>query len=71
MEIEEIKKKLKSYSVDDIVLSDHALIRCFQREIAKENILNNLLNPENIIDIKEEKSKYKKWKEVQVSVRIK
>jgi len=59
MEIEGIKKKLKSYTVESIALSDHTLIRCFQRGITKENILDNILKPEKLIDIIEEESKYR------------
>lgn len=58
MELEEIRKKLKTYTEDDIMLKEHALLKCFQREITREMIIDNLLNPEKLIDFIEEKSKF-------------
>jgi len=60
-----MKKKLRSYSEGHIILKEHALIRCVQREITKEMIIKQLLNPENLIDIIEQEAKYaeeKKYK---------
>lgn len=65
MDIEEIKKKLKSYTEEQIILKEHTMIRCIQREITKEMIVKQLLNPENLIDIIEQEAKYlveKKYK---------
>jgi len=53
-----MKKKLKTYTEDEIVLKEHTLIRCFQREITRELIFTNLLNPEKLIDIIAEESRY-------------
>ena len=58
MNLEEMKKKLKTYTEDEIVLKEHTLIRCFQREITRELIFTNLLNPEKLIDIIAEESRY-------------
>jgi hypothetical protein len=38
-------KKLKLYSEEDIVFSDHALIRMVQRQIDKSEVIENILNP--------------------------
>jgi hypothetical protein len=58
MNLEEMKKKLKTYTEEQIILKEHTLIRCFQREITRELISTNLLNPEKLIDIIEEVSRY-------------
>jgi hypothetical protein len=62
MNLEEMKKKLKNYTEEQIILKEHALIRCFQREITRELIFTNLLNPEKLIDIIEGESRYKEEK---------
>jgi hypothetical protein len=65
MNIEEMKRKLKSYTEKQIILKEHTMIRCIQREITREMIVRQLLNPENLIDVIEQESKYsgeKKYK---------
>jgi hypothetical protein len=56
MDIEEMRKRLALLNEKDISISDHTLVRCFQREITKALIVENLLNPEGLIDIIEEVS---------------
>jgi hypothetical protein len=58
MNLEEMRKKLETYDENDIILKEHALIKCFQRGITKEMIVDNLLNPERLIDFIEEESKF-------------
>lgn len=58
MNLEEVRKKLKTYNENDIILKEHALIKCFQRGITREMIVDNLLNPERLIDFIEEESKF-------------
>jgi len=60
-----MKRKLKSYTEAQIILKEHAMIRCAQREITKETVVKQLLNPENLIDVVEQEAKYvgeKKYK---------
>jgi len=58
MNIEEIKKKLKTCTEDDIILKEHSLIKCFQRGITREMIIDHVLNPEKLIDMIEQEPKY-------------
>ena len=58
MNLEDIKAKLRNYTEEQVVLNDHSLIKCFQREITKDMILDNLLNPERLIDMIEQEPKY-------------
>jgi len=58
MNLEEIRKKLKTYNENDIILKEHALIKCFQRGITREMIIDNLLKPERLIDFIEEESRF-------------
>jgi hypothetical protein len=62
MNLEEMKKKLKTYTEEQIILREHTLIRCFQREITRGLIFTNLLNPEKLIDVIEEEPRYKEEK---------
>lgn len=43
-----VVEMLKSYSEKDIILSAHAEIRLFQRQINKEEVINNILNPKRL-----------------------
>jgi hypothetical protein len=51
-------KKLKLYSVRDIKITSHAEIRMIQRQINKEEVLNNIINPKRLeYAIKEDSQK--------------
>jgi hypothetical protein len=54
MNLEEIKKKLKEYKPEDIILTHHTEIRLLQRNIPRKTVKENLLNPEKLIDFTEE-----------------
>jgi len=58
MNLEEMKKKLKTYTEEQIILKEHTLIRCFQRGITREMIIDYLLNPDRLVDMIEQESKY-------------
>jgi len=50
LEIEELKKKLINYKREQICYNEpHFSLRCAQREISKNLIEENLLNPNNLI----------------------
>lgn len=40
-----VKERLKSFRKEDIIISDHALIRIVQRQINQEEIVENIINP--------------------------
>ena len=42
---EYLLKKLKSYSIKDIIISSHAEIRMIQRQISAEEVIDNIINP--------------------------
>ncbi len=54
MNIEEIKKRLKEYKPEDIVLTHHTEIRLLQRNIERRIVEENILNPEKLIDVIDE-----------------
>lgn len=49
MRIGQMKRKLKKYATDDIIFSDHVLLRCKQRKISKKMIITNIKNPKKLI----------------------
>lgn len=52
-----VKKRLKEFRKEDIIITDHALVRIIQRQISEKEIIENLINPERLyVAIKEESS---------------
>ena len=39
---------LKSFKRKDIIISDHALVRMFQRQISQEEVIENIINPRRL-----------------------
>ena len=53
-----VKKRLKSFTRENIIITDHAMVRIIQRQIDKNEIIENLINPERLdYAIKEDSSK--------------
>ncbi|MFB6246049.1 MAG: hypothetical protein ABEI74_00440 [Candidatus Pacearchaeota archaeon] len=48
MDVQGMKEKLKSYSKRDIVFTDHAEIQAIVRNIEKEEVKENLVNPRKL-----------------------
>lgn len=52
-------EKLKSFNINQIIITKHAKIRMIQRQINKEEILNNIINPKRLeYAIKETEEKF-------------
>lgn len=49
-------KKLSLFSKEDIVFSQHAQIRMIQRQLNKEEVINNIINPKRLEYALKEKS---------------
>ncbi len=45
---DEIINKLKQFNKDDVIISDHALIRLKQRQITEAEIIENIINPKRL-----------------------
>ncbi len=59
MNIEELKKKLRSYGEEDIEFNEpHFTQQLTLREGRREDVINNLLNPDKLVYSYEEKGKY-------------
>lgn len=42
---EYVKKRLKSFSKNDVIITPHAEIRMHQRQINKDEVIGNIVNP--------------------------
>ncbi len=42
---EYLMEKLKKFRKEDVVISDHALIRMAQRQISEKEVIENIINP--------------------------
>lgn len=50
----ELISRLKKYSAEDIVFTDHALLRAKMRQIDIENVKRNLLKPDGFVFARKE-----------------
>lgn len=57
MNLESFKSKLSSYKKEDIIITQHAKLQALARNITINEVKNNLLNPINLVYIKEQQSK--------------
>lgn len=57
MELEKLKEKLKDYKKEDIIITEHADIQAIVRQINLNEVKHNILNPDKLVYVKEERSK--------------
>ncbi|MBU0957733.1 MAG: hypothetical protein KKF56_02885 [Nanoarchaeota archaeon] len=56
MDLENFRIKLRSYRKEDIIITDHAEVRAILREIDLEEIRNNIINPDKLVYVEEQKA---------------
>jgi len=56
MNLEELKKKFSSYDKKDIIVTKHAEIQAFVREIELDEIKKNIINPEKLVYAQKQKA---------------
>ena len=56
MDVEELKRKLKKYKKKDIIITEHAEIQAYVREIELEEVKNNIVNPEKLVYASEQRA---------------
>ena len=59
MDLSELKEKLEKYKKEDIVITPHAELQAFVREVDVEEVKQNILNPEKLVYAKEQKAQNK------------
>ena len=58
MDIEELKKKLRTYKKEDIIIKYHAELQAFIRRVDLEKVKENILNPFRLVYAEKQKSKF-------------
>lgn len=49
MELEELRNKLKKYRKEDIIITKHAELQAYVRQIDLEEVKSNITNPEKLV----------------------
>ena len=57
MNREELKEKLRKYKKENIIITDHAEIQAYVRQIDLEEVKNNIINTEKLVYAEKQKSK--------------
>jgi len=57
MDIEELKKKLRSYKKEDIIIVKHAEIQAIVRDMNLEEVKNNIVNPDKLVFAREQEAR--------------
>jgi len=57
MNIEELKNKLRKYEKNDIIVSEHAVMRADFRNTSIEEVKENICNPEKLVYFQEKQAK--------------
>ena len=59
MELKEVKEKLSKYKKSDIIITDHAELQAFTRDVDLEKVRENVINPVKLVYVKKQEAKYK------------
>lgn len=56
MDLSKLKEKLSKYSKKDIIVTDHAELQAFTRDIDLEEVRENIINPKRLVYFKQQKA---------------
>ncbi|MBS3084743.1 hypothetical protein J4411_02420 [Candidatus Pacearchaeota archaeon] len=59
MKLEKFKEKLKSYSKEDIIFTNHAKLQAILRDVYLEDVKNDVINPFRLVYIQKQDAKFK------------
>lgn len=62
MKLDELKEKLRKYKKEDILITEHARIQAYVRQIDISEVKNNIVNPEKLVYFEEQKTKKEREK---------
>ena len=54
--LEELKQKFKQYNKKDIIITKHAELQAFVREVDLEEVKDNIINPEKLVYAQKQES---------------
>ena len=58
MKLTELKEKLSKYKKSDIVVTNHAELQAFTRNVDLEEVKENVINPTRLVYAKKQEAKY-------------
>jgi len=58
MELKEVKERLREYQKSDIIITNHAELQAFTRNVDLEEVKENIINPVKLVYAKEQEAKY-------------
>jgi len=56
MNLEKLKERLKNYSKEDIIITNHAEIQAIVRDVELEEVKQNVLHPDKLVFVNEQKA---------------
>ena len=59
MDIFVLKERLSKYKKSDIIITDHARLQAFVRNVDFEEVKENIINPVRLVYAKKQEAKYK------------
>jgi len=59
MELSQLKEKLSQYKKSDIIITNHAEIQAFTRDVDLEEVKENIINPGKLVFYKKQDAKEK------------
>jgi ribosomal protein S1 len=59
MRLNELKEKLRKYKKSDIIITNHAELQAFVREVDLEEVKENVINPTKLVYAKRQEAKFK------------
>lgn len=57
MGLEDLKKRLRNYRKEEIIVAKHAELQAFVRQVDLSEVKNNIANPEKLVYAKKQESK--------------
>lgn len=56
MNLEELKQRLRTYKEKDIIITEHARLQAFIREVDLKEVRKNIINPEKLVYAQKQES---------------
>lgn len=58
MDLDKLKEKLSKYRKSDIIITDHADLQAFTRDVDLDEVKGNIVNPTRLVHVKKQEAKY-------------
>src|SRR4030042_5266336 len=58
MDLDKFKDTLRGYKKEEIIITNHAEIQAYVREVSLEEVKENIINPTKLVHVKQDEEKY-------------